>query len=54
MVTLLHELGHIINLLPEDADDLDGKSLRNTSEVLRHCRTEIEARAFQAKQMAKR
>src|SRR5271157_1719739 len=33
MVTLLHELGHIINLLPEDADDLDGKSLRNTSEV---------------------
>jgi hypothetical protein len=54
MVTLLHELGHIINLLPEDADDLDGKSLRNTSEVLRHCRTEIEARALQAKQMAKR
>jgi hypothetical protein len=54
MVTLLHELGHIINLLPEDADDLDGKSLRNTSEVLRHCRTEIEARAFKAKQMAKR
>lgn len=54
MVTLLHELGHIINLLPEDADDLDGKSLRNTSEVLLHCRTEIEARALQAKQMAKR
>jgi hypothetical protein len=54
MVTLLHELGHIINLLPEDADDLDGKSVRNTSEVLRHCRTEIEARALQAKQMAKR
>lgn len=54
MVTLLHELGHIINLLPEDADDLDGKSLRNTSEVLRHCRAEIEARALRAKQMAKR
>jgi hypothetical protein len=54
VVTLLHELGHIINLLPEDADDLDGKSLRNTSEVLRHCRTEIEARALQAKQTAKR
>lgn len=54
MVTLLHELGHIINLLPEDADDLDGKSLRNTNEVLRHCRTEIEARALQAKQLAKR
>lgn len=54
MVTLLHELGHIINLLPEDADDLDGKSLRNTSEVLRHCHAEIEARALQAKQMTKR
>jgi hypothetical protein len=54
MVTLLHELGHIINLLPEDADDLDGKSLRNTSEVLRHCRTEIEARALLAKQTARR
>jgi hypothetical protein len=54
MVTLLHELGHIINLLPEDADDLDGKSLRNTNEVLRHCRTEIEARALLAKQAAKR
>jgi hypothetical protein len=54
MVTLLHEFGHIINLLPEDADDLDGKSLRNTSEVLRHCRTEIEARALKSKQMAKR
>ncbi len=54
MATLLHELGHIINLLPEDADNLDGKSLRNTSEVLLHCRTEIEARALQAKQMAKR
>jgi hypothetical protein len=54
MVTLLHELGHIINLLPEDADDLDGKSLRNTSEVLRHCRAEIEARALHAKQTTKR
>lgn len=54
MVTLLHEFGHIIDLLPEDADNLDGKSVRNTDEVLRHCRTEIEARAQQAKQAAKR
>ena len=54
MATLLHEFGHIINLLPEDADDLDGKSLRNTSEVLRHCGTEIETRALKAKQMAKK
>jgi hypothetical protein len=51
MITLLHELGHIVDLLPEDADNLDGKSVRNTSEVLRHCRAEVEART---KQSAKR
>jgi hypothetical protein len=49
MVTLLHEFGHIIDLLPEDADNLDGKSVRNTSEVLRHCRGEVEARSQLAK-----
>ncbi|HEY2544663.1 MAG TPA: hypothetical protein VGI46_01215, partial [Candidatus Acidoferrum sp.] len=49
MVTLLHEFGHIINLLPEDADNLDSKSMRNTDEVLRHCRAEILARAKQAR-----
>jgi hypothetical protein len=54
MITLLHEFGHIVDLLPEDADNLDGKSVRNTDEVLRHCRAEIEARAQQAKQAAKR
>jgi hypothetical protein len=53
MVTLLHEFGHIIDLLPEDADNLDGKSVRNTDEVLRHCRSEIESRAQQAKQTGK-
>jgi hypothetical protein len=40
---LLHELGHIIGRLPEDADSLDGRSSRNTSEVLRHCKTETRA-----------
>jgi hypothetical protein len=49
MVTLLHEFGHIIDLLPEDADNLDGKSVRNTNEVLRHCRAEVEARSQLAK-----
>jgi hypothetical protein len=49
VVTLLHEFGHIIDLLPEDADNLDGKSVRNTDEVLRHCRVEIEARAKQSR-----
>jgi hypothetical protein len=52
MVTLLHEFGHIIDLLPEDADNLDGKSVRNTDEVLRHCRAEVQARTQQAKQAA--
>jgi hypothetical protein len=54
MITLLHEFGHIVDLLPEDADNLDGKSVRNTDEVLRHCRGKVEARAQQAKQTAKR
>jgi hypothetical protein len=49
MVTLLHEFGHIIDLLPEDADNLDGKSMRNTDEVLRHCRGEVEFRSQLAK-----
>jgi len=53
VTTLLHELGHIIDLLPEDADNLDGKSVHNTDEVLRHCRTEVEARALQARQTGK-
>ena len=54
VTTLLHEFGHIIDLLPEDADNLDGKSVRNTDEVLRHCRAEVELRAQQTKQSAKR
>jgi len=49
MVTLLHEFGHIIDLLPEDMDNLDGKSVKNTDAVLRHCREEVETRAQQAK-----
>lgn len=40
---LLHELGHIIGRLPEDDDSWDGRSFRNTSEVLRHCKTEVRA-----------
>jgi hypothetical protein len=50
MVTLLHEFGHIIDLLPEDADYLDGKSGRNTDEVLRHCRAELDAQAKRTRQ----
>ena len=39
----LHELGHIIGRLPEDDDALDGRSSRNTAEVLRHCKIETRA-----------
>ena len=42
---LLHELGHIIGRLPEDDDSWDGRSLRNTSEVLRHCKSETRVAA---------
>jgi hypothetical protein len=42
---LLHELGHIIGRLPEDDDSWDGRSVRNTSEVSRHCKSETRAAA---------
>jgi len=54
MITLLHEFGHIIDLLPQDADNLDGQSVRNTDEVMRHCRPEVEARSKQASRRAGR
>lgn len=43
VVTLLHEFGHVIDLLPQDGDGLDGSSIHNTNEVLRHCRAEVDA-----------
>lgn len=54
VVTLLHEFGHILDLLPPDADDLDGSSARNTDQVLRHCRPEVEAYSKHARQLARR
>jgi hypothetical protein len=41
ITTLLHELGHIVGHLPADDDSWDGRSSRNTDEVLRHCKHEI-------------
>jgi hypothetical protein len=52
IVTLLHEFGHIIDLLPPDADNLDGRSDHNTNEVLQHCKMEIEAHAKRLREMA--
>jgi hypothetical protein len=43
-LTLLHEFGHVIDLLPLDFNNEDGKSVQNTREVLRFCRAEIDSR----------
>ena len=42
---LLHELGHIVGRLPEDADSWDSRSSRNTAEVQRHCKNQTRAPA---------
>lgn len=43
VTTMLHELGHVVGRIPEDNDSVDGLSSRNTREVLRYCRPEIDA-----------
>jgi hypothetical protein len=43
MTILLHELGHVVGRIPEDPDEWSGQSARNTTEVLRFCRAEINA-----------
>ena len=45
IVTLLHEFGHALDLLPSDENDTDGKSVRNTEEVLRHCHAEVDSKS---------
>jgi hypothetical protein len=42
---LLHELGHIVGRLPEDADSWDSRSSRNTAEGQRHCKNQTRAAA---------
>ena len=44
VLTLLHELGHILDLLPVDLHDVDGKSVHNTNEVLSHCHSAIDSK----------
>jgi hypothetical protein len=44
VLALLHEFGHVIDLLPNDRDDYQGKSRQNSLEVLRFCRAEVESR----------
>jgi hypothetical protein len=47
IIILLHELGHIIGRLPEDNGSWDGRSARNTAEVVRHCKSAASAAARQ-------
>jgi hypothetical protein len=44
VATLLHEFGHLLDLLPIDEGDQDGKSVHNTYEVLHYCRAEVESK----------
>jgi hypothetical protein len=44
VLALLHEFGHLVDLLPTDEGNQDGKSVRNTNEVLRFCQAEIESK----------
>jgi hypothetical protein len=43
VVTLLHEFGHILDILPFDQDNVEGRSVQNTGEVLRNCRVELDS-----------
>lgn len=44
VLVLLHEFGHVIDLLPEDRNDRDGRSRQNTLDVLHACRAEVESK----------
>ncbi|HYL83324.1 MAG TPA: hypothetical protein VE263_03745 [Candidatus Angelobacter sp.] len=44
VLTLLHEFGHLLDLLPVDEGDRNGQSVQNSMEVLRYCRPEIETK----------
>jgi hypothetical protein len=43
VVTLLHEFGHVVDILPSDQDNVEGKSVQNTYEVVRNCRGELDS-----------
>jgi hypothetical protein len=44
VLALLHEFGHVIDLLPMDRDDYEGRSRQNTADVLRACRAQVESK----------
>jgi hypothetical protein len=43
-LALLHEFGHVVDLLPTDGGEQEAKSIQNTNQVLRFCRAEIESK----------
>ena len=47
-LALLHEFGHVIDLLPMDYENEHGKSMQNTAEVLHYCRAEIDAKGHRS------
>jgi len=53
VVTLLHEFGHVIDLLPTDERNVDGKSVQNTREVIRHCLPEVHGSARKPTQLSR-
>ena len=44
VLALLHEFGHVIDLLPMDRGDYEGRSQQNTADVLRACRAQVESK----------
>jgi hypothetical protein len=48
VLVLLHEFGHVLDILPADENDVDGKSVQNTNEVLRFCRAEVASKTKRA------
>src|SRR5207302_6763642 len=44
VLALLHEFGHVIDLLPQDHDDYEGRSRKNTQDVLYVCRAAVESK----------
>lgn len=54
VVALLHEFGHVTDLLPPDRDDYEGKSRHNTEEVLSYCRREVESSEMHSPVLASR
>lgn len=54
VVAPLHAFGHLLNLLPVDEGDQDGKSVHNTYEVHRYCHAEVVSKVKRGTLVANR